>query len=84
LIGADLEIAQYRLNRLARGFDYQTSVTTIEEKYDGEFYRITFLRGHHTYVHEVDGPVFQEWMDDEEPSNDMIHMVKVAIDELEN
>ncbi len=79
----DLDTAKYRLSRVAREHDSQTFVVSVEDMYDGEFYKIAFQRGFHTYTYEVEGERFQEWFEDEDhPHPDMVHVVSIAVDEL--
>ena len=78
----DVVTAKYRLSRLAREFDTQTFIASIEELYDGEAYKVVFQRGYHSYVQEIEGDRFAAWLADEEDAPDMVEVVKLAVEEL--
>ena len=81
----DIANVRYQLGRVAHEFDSQTFVAEVEEHYGGELYAITFQRGYHTYVLEIDGEQLTHWFSAQEHSkdmNDMVEAVKLAVEEL--
>ena len=78
----DLETAKYRLGHLAREFDSQTFVVSIEESHDGELYKVVFQRGYHSYVLEVEADRFSGWFAGDEDMAAMVEAVKLAVEEL--
>jgi hypothetical protein len=78
----DMETAKYLVNRLIHEYDSQTYMTSVEEVSSGELYNVTFQRGYHSYVQEIETERFASWFESDIPSDDLIHFVKQIVEEL--